>query len=138
MHLQVIDLMSSVPRPRKCNLNCAAWGWLMAASVSLSSQVGWNGGWLKQRAASRTLVVLSATVHFQGKGHVGLIRDISRDGLFVYSDFMPKLGDSIRVEIKDRGNGTSRVLCCGAVVRVESKAAGSAIGIAVQITTYGL
>jgi len=113
------------------------WGFLMAAGVSLSSQIGW-GGWQKQRAASRTLVVLSATVHFQGKSHVGLIRDISRDGLFVYSDFLPKVGDIVRVEIKDKRNASDRVLCSGTVVRVESKAVGSAIGIALKITTYGL
>ena len=78
------------------------WGFLMAAGVSLSSQIGW-GGWQKQRAASRTLVVLSATVHFQGKSHVGLIRDISRDGLFVYSDFLPKVGDIVRSTIRPAG-----------------------------------
>jgi hypothetical protein len=110
----------------------------MAAGVSLSSQIGWTGGWQKQRAASRTLVVLSATVHFQGKAHVGLIRDISRDGLFVYSDFQPRLGDGVRVEIKDRTDRSDRVLCTGIVVRVEAKSAHSAIGIAVRINGYGV
>ncbi|MGZ4815075.1 MAG: PilZ domain-containing protein [Terriglobales bacterium] len=109
----------------------------MATAFSLGSQMGWNGEWPKQRSASRTLVVVSATVHFQGKNHVGLIRDISRDGLFVYSDFRPKLGENLTIEITEKG-GSDRVLCGGTVVRVESKSAGSAIGIALKITSYGV
>jgi len=110
----------------------------MATGYSLSAQMGWGTGWPKQRAATRTLVVLSATVHFQGKNHVGLIRDISRDGLFVYSDFVPKVGDSLRVEIKDKNKSDDRVLCSGTVVRVESKNSGAAVGIALKITSYGV
>lgn len=109
----------------------------MAAVVSLSSQIGWSGVEHKQRSASRTVVVLSAKVYCQGKSHVGLIRDMSREGLFVYSDFAPNLGESLRIEIRER-NDRDVVSCTGTVVRVESKAAGIAIGIAVRITAYGL
>ncbi len=110
----------------------------MATGYSLSAQMGWSTGWPKQRAASRTLVVLSATVQFQGKGHVGLIRDISREGMFVYSDFTPKVGETVRVEIKEKDKSSDRVLCSGTVVRVESKSSGAAVGIALKITSYGV
>lgn len=96
-----------------------------------------NDGGRKQRASIRTLVVLPATIHFQEKGHVGLLRDISPEGLFVYSDFAPSVGDSLDIDIGDRRNGAGkRVSCTGIVVRVESKGDGAAVGIALRITDH--
>ena len=113
------------------------WGVVMAAA-SLTAQIGWHDGWQKQRSTARTLVVLSATVRFQGRSHVGLIRDMSRDGLYVYSDFAPKMGDTLRIELRDRdGHFKNPAWCTGIVVRVESKGTGAAVGIAVKITEHG-
>ena len=96
-----------------------------------------SDGGRKQRASIRTLVVLPATVHFREKDHVGLLRDISPEGLFIYSDFTPCVGDSLSVDIGDARNPSGkRISCSGVVVRVESKATGAAIGIALRITAH--
>ncbi|HVZ18161.1 MAG TPA: PilZ domain-containing protein [Terriglobales bacterium] len=109
------------------------------ATASLGAQIGWKGGWERQRASNRTLVVVSAKVEFDGKSHIGLIRDISRHGLFVYSDFTPNLGDSMKVILRESNDSlTGGVSCLGQVVRVESKGAGTATGIALKIIGYGI
>ena len=47
----------------------------------------------------------SGTVYFRENRHVGLIRDISREGLFVYTDFKPNIGDTLRVVVNGRNEG---------------------------------
>jgi len=76
-------------------------------------------------------------VYLRDQRHVGLIRDISATGLFAYSDFTPEIGDGVRVVLTERTEGgTKTISCSGVVVRVESKAAGAATGIAVQVGGY--
>jgi hypothetical protein len=90
-----------------------------------------------QRQSTRKLVVAPCIVYFHDQRHVGLIRDISSGGLFAYSDFQPTLGETLRIVITKRDDfDNATVACHGEVVRVESKAAGAATGIAVKVGGY--
>ena len=83
----------------------------------------------ERRSAKRHLVVHTSTIYWGDRRHVGLIRDVSRNGLFVYSDFAPAIGEELHIRLR-------RISCSGTVVRVESKPAGAAIGIAIRIAAY--
>jgi PilZ domain len=101
----------------------------------------WAGGWVQgqtnQRASRRRLVVTPCVVFFKDQRHVGLIRDISSNGLFAYTDFTPAIGDTVRITLTEQtGNGARTVGCSGIVVRVESKAAGAATGIALRVDAF--
>ena len=65
--------------------------------------------------------------------HVALVRDISRKGVFFYSDFHPSVGDQLDfvVEFLNSYEGI-RLHLKGAVVRVEQAVPGSAPGVAVS------
>jgi len=94
-------------------------------------------GQTNQRTSKRQLVVAPCVIYYQESRHVGLIRDISVGGLFAYSDFQPSMGDAVSVIVTERSEkGAKTVACTGIVVRVESKAAGAATGIAVQVSGY--
>jgi hypothetical protein len=67
--------------------------------------------------------------------HVGVIRDLSEDGMFFYSDFKPPVGTEVRITFVPPSSGRSaRVYCEGVVVRVQQVRAGAAPGIAVRLT----
>ena len=112
---------------------------MAAIGSNLESFAGrYMDGRTNQRACSRTLVVAPCVLLFRNTRHVGLIRDISSNGLFAYSDFQPAVGDTVRVLISERNDATKTAACTGVVVRVESKAAGAATGIAVRFSSYEL
>jgi hypothetical protein len=93
-----------------------------------------RGNQPNQRQSTRKLVVAPCVLYFQDRRHVGLIRDISSSGLFAYSDFQPALGETLRIVITKRDDFASGTVACqGEVVRVESKAAGAATGIALKV-----
>ena len=108
--------------------------------AAISSNPGlWVGGWVQsnQRSSRRRLVVTPCVMYFQNTRHVGLIRDISSNGLFAYSNFTPGIGDIVRVTLTEQtGTGMKTVGCSGVVVRVESKAAGAATGIALRVDGF--
>jgi len=91
-----------------------------------------------QRIAERHFVVCCGTVYVGTEKHVGLIRDLSRYGIFVYSDFTPSLGETLQVVFTGQGREGASISCTGTVVRVETRAAGAAVGIALQVTAYRL
>ena len=70
----------------------------------------------------------------------GIMRDISRTGVFFYADFRPEEGSSIQLRLTFPRDVTyadpAPVRCNGRVVRVESNGTGSRIGVAVQIDSY--
>jgi len=107
--------------------------------AAASSNPGfWAGGWVQgQRASRRTLVVAPCVIFSREQRHIGLIRDISTTGLFAYSDFTPGLGETLRIVLTEcTETGTKTVTCHGVVVRVESKGAGAATGIALRVAGY--
>src|SRR6185369_83100 len=93
----------------------------------------------EQRRALRLLTTAPAVVLMDGERHIGLVRDLSATGLFVYSDFTPKLGTELKLTIRlsrDK-NRTAVFLCSGKVVRVEASNKGVAVGIALQLEGQG-
>lgn len=99
-----------------------------------------KGAQADQRQALRFFVTAATKVKSSpdGREHVGLVRDLSGNGLFVYSDFEPEYGTRIEVILR-----TSKmrpryvcIACRGTVVRVEPRSTGTAIGIAVAVDEY--
>jgi PilZ domain len=93
-----------------------------------------------QRNALRFFVTAATKIR-TGEGceeHVGLVRDLSGNGIFVYSDFAPECGSRLEVILrtsKMRPRHVS-IACRGKVVRVEPSATGAAIGIALAVDEY--
>ncbi len=80
----------------------------------------------ERRRAERKLIVLGGTVQQGETRHPCLIRDVSETGLFLYSDFVPAVGEALQVSF---GGGVLQ----GCVVRVEVKNF-AATGIGVSVT----
>ena len=64
--------------------------------------------------------------------HVGLVRDVSRHGIFFFSDFKPPIGSQLDVALA----GTNRLCYQATVVRVEQVAPGAAPGIAARLSPH--
>ena len=93
----------------------------------------------EQRRALRLLTTAPANVFMDGNRHIGLVRDLSATGLFVYSDFTPALGTELKFTIRlsrDK-NKTAVFLCTGKVVRVEDSRNGAAVGLGVKFEGEG-
>ncbi|HLH08998.1 MAG TPA: PilZ domain-containing protein [Terriglobales bacterium] len=93
-----------------------------------------------ERQASRFFLTAATKVRTgtDGEEHVGLVRDLSGNGLFVYSDFIPECGSQLQVVLQTstlRSRHVS-VACKGRVVRVEPNATGAAVGIAIAVEEY--
>jgi PilZ domain len=88
------------------------------------------------RSAARMFVRLPAWVTVDGnnpKDHVAFVRDISSCGIFLYSDFKPKYGETISFALQYlSGSNRIRLHLRGKVVRLEEPKPGSAIGVAVR------
>ena len=93
-----------------------------------------------QRNASRFFVTAATKIRTGNdcEEHVGLVRDLSGNGIFVYSDFTPECGSRLEVILrtsKMRPRHVS-IACRGKVVRVEPNASGAAVGIALAVDEY--
>jgi len=101
-----------------------------------------RGSQRDERRARRYLAMLPVVIrsHNSAQQHVGLIRDLSGSGLFVYSDFEPAYGTVLEllVRVSRTQSKTARVRCLGKVVRVEKGTHGAAVGIALEIQEYEL
>ncbi len=88
----------------------------------------------EQRRALRLLTTAAAVVYMNGERHIGLVRDLSATGLFVYSDFTPSLDTELNLSIRlSRDEKKTAVFVCkGIVVRVEDSRNGAAVGIAIR------
>lgn len=53
-----------------------------------------------RRTFNRRLRLLSCEIEFEGKVHTGVIRDFSRQGIFVTSRFEAALGTSVTVRVR--------------------------------------
>jgi hypothetical protein len=85
------------------------------------------------RSSPRAFVILPATISFgaDGEHHAGLIRDVSRDGIFFFCDVKPELHSEVNIVVRV---GTAAAIAYkGKVVRVEEPSTGAAVGVAVQI-----
>jgi len=95
------------------------------------------GAQTNERSEVRLLTTVSVTICADDERHVGLVRDFSPKGLFVYSDFEPACGAklSFTLQVRKRTLKHLVVNCKGKVVRVKTTGSG-AIGIAVAVEEY--
>jgi hypothetical protein len=84
------------------------------------------------RRSPRLLWTASAIIHNETSRHVGLVRDLSSQGIGLYSDFTPKTGTSIEVAIRIP-HSEDTLLCKGKVVRVDARNEGAATRIGVSL-----
>jgi hypothetical protein len=89
----------------------------------------------EQRSSTRFFNTAAAMIDADGVRHVGLVRDLSGNGLFVYSDFEPSPGSTVNLTLwLSKDNARNETLACrGKVVRVVSTQSGAAIGIGVAL-----
>jgi hypothetical protein len=93
----------------------------------------------EERNAPRVPMHSSALVYrlHEAKPNLGLIRDVSAHGLFLYSDFTPDMSSHLRVTFCRRLDGEDIQLdCLLRVVRVELVAEGAAVGIGGEIVRF--
>jgi hypothetical protein len=91
-----------------------------------------------ERKAIRALLTAPAVIISEGNRHLGLVRDLSLGGMFIYTDFEPSCAADIQLTIRLTKDGSATLMCRGTVVRVVRGAAGSAYGVAVQANQYEL
>jgi PilZ domain len=91
----------------------------------------------EQRTSVRYFTTAPAVVRADGANHVGLVRDLSGNGLFLYSDFKPDCGSTLQLTLNLREEAANESYACrGKVVRVVAATSGAAIGIAVELEEY--
>jgi len=86
-----------------------------------------------QRSSPRALAVCPISVTFESCEAHGIVRDISAGGIYFYSSSKPPLHANISFSLRLKGKNITGT---GEVVRVEQPAPGSAIGIAIKISSY--
>jgi hypothetical protein len=93
-----------------------------------------------RRATVRHFVRLPAWIVFYQdnlKRHLGFVRDVSRRGIFFYSDFHPAVGDEIAFVMKfPTWTNVGPVVCRGEVVRVEQAAQQARVGVAARLKRF--
>ena len=83
-------------------------------------------------------MVLPLAVEVAGRGHIGLLRDISSAGIFFYSKALPRVGSQIRLILNVSALDPAIIVCCICrVVRVVPGLGGAATGVGVTIEAYG-
>ena len=98
----------------------------------------------EQRDTERRSLCVAAKVNApqpDSSEKVGLIRDVSRSGIFFYSNFAPEIGSRLTVSFTVPPSDTSsdipltpgEITCRGKVVRVVKGNAGAATGIGLRL-----
>lgn len=90
----------------------------------------------ERRSSQRIFMHAAAEIRCSGsmRKYVAVVRDISEDGLFLYTDCKPVLGTKLRIKLSSSsGEPTTIIYCEGAVVRVEQGRVG-ANGVAVLLS----
>ena len=90
---------------------------------------------INKRREIRFFSTTSVQINARGKRKVGLLRDISSTGVFLYSDFTPQVDDILEFSFRLPNESQPRIgiTCMGCVVRVEDKGTGAAIGIGIRL-----
>ena len=94
----------------------------------------------QQRSSTRKFLRLPAWMVFYGDSfqkHVAMVRDMTRQGIFFYSDVRPQLGEEIAFVMKfPKWTQSSPIACKGKVVRIEQAVPGAAIGVALSLSRF--
>ena len=102
----------------------------MSAYLTTVDGSSWSGVSRERRDSKRYNLLRSATVYRSDGRHVGVVRNVSEDGLLFYAVFIPTLGEQLRIIV----DGTPRAIrLTGTVARVEYHAVPDTVGIAVRI-----
>jgi hypothetical protein len=90
---------------------------------------------INKRREIRFFSTTSVQINLGGKRKVGLLRDISSTGVFLYSDFAPQVDEVLEFSFKLPNEAQPRIgiTCRGCVVRVEDKHTGAAIGMGIKL-----
>ena len=90
----------------------------------------------KTRSSRRQMVHSAAQITVLGDGeHNGIVRDLSSEGIFLYSNFKPQIGADIAVTFTTRvGKEMVKIFTHAKVVRVQQVVSGAAPGIAAKFT----
>ena len=88
----------------------------------------------KLRSSRRQLMHSAAQISVPGEGeHNAIVRDLSAEGIFVYSNFKPLVGSDIALTFSTRvGKDLVKIFTNAKVVRVQQLVAGAAPGIAAK------
>ena len=86
-----------------------------------------------ERSSRRSFIVCPISLAFEAGTAHGILRDISENGMFFYSNFKPPLQSSINFSLR---LGKKHISGSGEVIRVEQSAPGAAIGVAVRISSH--
>ena len=82
-----------------------------------------------RRTFDRRLRLMSCEIEFEGKVHTGVIRDFSRQGLFVTSRFEAEFGTSVTVRVRRPG---------GEIWEIQATTARNADGSLGMVSRRGL
>ena len=90
----------------------------------------------QNRSTRRQLIHSAAQISVPGDGeHNGIVRDLSSEGIFLYSNFKPQVGVDIAVTFTTRvGKEMVKIFTHAKVVRVQQVVSGAAPGIAAKFT----
>jgi len=87
-----------------------------------------------RREKSRTLLILPVSVRLGYCEHVGILRDVSASGIFLYSNFKPPIGAEIELNVTLPAPAyPQRVTYRGIVVRVTTGVTGAAVGVGLSL-----
>jgi hypothetical protein len=88
----------------------------------------------KLRSSRRQMVHSAAQISVPGDGeHNAIVRDLSADGIFLYSNFRPAVGTDLAISFNTRvGRDLVKIFTHAKVVRVQQLVAGAAPGIAAK------
>ena len=88
----------------------------------------------KIRSSRRQMVHSAAQISVPGDGeHSAIVRDLSAEGIFLYSNFRPDIGSDVAITFSTRiGRDMVKIFTNAKVVRVQQLVAGAAPGIAAK------
>lgn len=109
-----------------------------AVAAAVSSRMNGEDVMLRpasnRREKSRTLLILPVSVRLGYGEHVGIIRDVSASGMFLYSDFTPPIGAEIELKLTLPAPTRPRLVTYrGIAVRLASGVTGAAVGIGLSL-----
>lgn len=92
----------------------------------------------EMRSSQRIFVFSGAVLWTEGEEHkhTSLIRDISEDGIFFYSDLRPQEDQELCLSIHVNGGSRPLLQVRGRVVRVQESPMGAAIGVAMAVSEW--
>ena len=87
-----------------------------------------------RREKSRTLLILPVAVRLGYCEHVGIVRDVSASGMFLYSNFTPPIGAEIELKVTLPAPAKPQCLTYrGIVVRLTTGVMGAAVGVGLSL-----